>query len=137
MLLFRSINILGLFVLEGSTFCGGTIVASRYIISAAHCFFSTDDTRILTTKDIKFWIGDHNIFISRETFIPEKQIRKLRRDHFYQILMSFLLVVLPSLPTILQEIILITKVKTSDRDSFDNQLATVAAGDFWKTCGSI
>ena len=28
MLLFRSINILGLFVLEGSTFCGGTIVAS-------------------------------------------------------------------------------------------------------------
>ena len=40
--------------------------------------------------------------------------------------MSFLLVVLPSLPTILQEIILITKVKTSDRDSFDNQLATVA-----------
>ena len=87
MLLFRSINILGLFVLEGSTFCGGTIVASRYIISAAHCVFNTDDnnvvTRILTAKDIKFWIGDHNIFISRETFIPEEQIRKLKRDHFY------------------------------------------------------
>ena len=80
-------------------------MASRFIISAAHCFFYTDDnkvvTRILTAEDIKLWIGDHNLFISGETFIPEKQIRKIRRDQFCPILMSFLLVVLPSLPTIL------------------------------------
>ena len=58
-------------------------------------------SRIVTAEDIKLWIGDHNLFISGETFIPEKQIRKIRRDHFCPILMSFLLVVLPSLPTIL------------------------------------
>ena len=62
-------------------------MASRYIISAAHCFFVTDSnnivTRILTAEDIKLWIGDHNLDIFGETFIPEKQIRKLKRDHFY------------------------------------------------------
>ena len=66
--------------------CGGTIVASRYIISAAHCFFDANYgvvTRILTAEDIKLWIGDHNLFISGETFIPEIQIRKIRKDHFY------------------------------------------------------
>ena len=71
--------------------CGGTIVASRYIISAAHCFFVTEKdenqnnivTRIRTAEDIKLWIGDHNLEISGETFIPEIQIRKIRKDHFY------------------------------------------------------
>ena len=49
---------------------GGIILASRYVISAAHCFFEKDQgivTRILTADDIHLWIGDHNIITDGET----------------------------------------------------------------------
>ena len=61
-------------------FCGGTIVASRYIISAAHCFFRTTSqnqiTKVLKANNIWIWVGDHDIKISGETDLPEKQIRQ-------------------------------------------------------------
>ena len=107
-------------------------MASRYIISAAQCFFGTKKdennteivTRILTAEDIELWIGDHNLFTSGETFIPVKRIRKIRRYHFYSILMSLLLVVWLRLPTILMEIIPITKWERSS-------LAQISIFQFW------
>ena len=56
-------------------------MASRYILSAAHCFFNKDRqtglvTKVLTAEDIKLWIGDHNLDTTGETSLPEIQIRK-------------------------------------------------------------
>ena len=70
--------------------CGGTIVASRYIISAAHCFIEFNDeqdangivisktvTKILTAADISLWIGDHNLIEPDDAKLPEVRIRKV------------------------------------------------------------
>ena len=56
-------------------------MASRYILSAAHCFYNKDRqtglvTKVLTAEDIKLWIGDHNLDTAGETSLPEIQIRK-------------------------------------------------------------
>ena len=38
----------------GGQFCGGTLVASKYVISAAHCMFADQaETQPLTTSDFK------------------------------------------------------------------------------------
>ena len=63
---------------SGSTYCGGTLVASKYVISAAHCFQSVNNSGIITAvtaaSDVRVWIGDHNIFTSGETSLTEKQV---------------------------------------------------------------
>ena len=53
--------------------CGGTIVASRYIISAAHCF----DVFGTSPGGIYVWIGEHNPDITGETRLPEVLIRRV------------------------------------------------------------
>ena len=59
--------------------CGGTIIASKYIVTAAHCFSLENDdkitTKILTAKEVTVWIGDHNLAITGETKLPEIRIR--------------------------------------------------------------
>ena len=42
-----------------STLCGGTIVASRYIISAAHCFFQKEIVRSRRKQIIVKKYQDH------------------------------------------------------------------------------
>ena len=56
-------------------------MASRYIISAAHCFYSKESqtglvTKVLSAEDIKLWIGDHDLDTTGETSLPEIQIRE-------------------------------------------------------------
>merc|ERR1711923_466133 len=63
---------------ETGSFCGGTLVASKYVISAAHCMFELDDSGTVTAateaSQIKIRIGDHNLETTGETKLPEKFI---------------------------------------------------------------
>jgi len=133
-------------LLDGNTRCGGTIVASRYIISAAHCFFQFDKsnviTKILTAADIALWIGDHDLDDSRETTLPEIQISglaslTLHPDGEYPnnvvgqpfVGSDFDIAVLELKAEDELDLNIYTPAcmaKSTDRDSFDNQLATVA-----------
>ena len=58
-----------------SQFCGGTLVASKYVVTAAHCMFSDQNAQQpLTTSQVKVRIGDHDIAATGETSIAEKTI---------------------------------------------------------------
>jgi len=61
-------------------------VASKYVISAAHCFTTADNNGIITgpptdPSDVLVWIGDHNIFTSGETSLTEKQVAVVSLTH--------------------------------------------------------
>ena len=61
-------------------------MASKYVISAAHCFMTTDNSGIITgaptdPSDVLVWIGDHNIFTSGETSLTEKQVAVVSLTH--------------------------------------------------------
>ena len=42
---------------SGSQFCGGTLVASKYVISAAHCMFMDNAlTQARPLSELKVWV---------------------------------------------------------------------------------
>lgn len=51
------------------------MIASKYVVTAAHCMFSITDGSPWTERDISVSLGDHNIDIFGETQIPEKTIQ--------------------------------------------------------------
>ena len=49
---------------SGGQFCGGTLVASKYVISAAHCMFADQQETIpLTASDFKVLRIKYEIFL--------------------------------------------------------------------------
>ena len=62
---------------EGLQFCGGTLVASKYVVTAAHCMFSDQNAQQpLTTSQVKVRIGDHDLGVEGETILKQQQIRE-------------------------------------------------------------
>merc|ERR1711976_577730 len=58
-----------------SQFCGGTLVASKYVISAAHCmFYDQAGTQPRPANDVSVRIGEHDLSTTGETTLPEKTI---------------------------------------------------------------
>ena len=64
--------------------CGGTLVANKYVISAAHCFIQNIGTQFATERDpsvFRIRVGDHNWDITGETSLPEKTVKIAKLTH--------------------------------------------------------
>ena len=53
-------------------FCGGTLVASKYVVTAAHCMYTDNaQTQVMTPAQLKIRIGDHDLETVGETSLEK------------------------------------------------------------------